>query len=265
MDWSRNEIVVASSRRACASACRRSPTFGGGGFSTAQDPVHGARPRPEEARGHRDHVLTKLRKVPGAVDVDSSLISGKPEIGVYIDRPRAADLGVSVEDTADALRLLVDGEQGLDLRGEGRAVRRARARRAPVPRRRRSVSRLLTVPSPRLGLVPLRSVVDLKRGTGPARRSTTSIAQRVVTLLANVAPGYSDGADRRRRREASSTKSTCARSYIAEPTGQTREMGRVFMSFVRSPSSCRSSSCTSCSRRSSSRGCTRSPSCSRCR
>ena len=85
--------------------------FGGGGFSTAkiQYTIRGPDLKKlEEATGH---VTDKLKKVPGAVDVDSSLITGKPEIGVIIDRPRAADLGVSVADTAAALRLLVDGDK----------------------------------------------------------------------------------------------------------------------------------------------------------
>ena len=47
----------------------------------------------------------------GVVDVDSSLNVGKPELGVQLDRPKAADLGVQIGDAAEALRLLVGGDQ----------------------------------------------------------------------------------------------------------------------------------------------------------
>ena len=51
------------------------------------------------------------RAIPGLVDVDTSLRVGKPEMSVRLDRPKAADLGVQVSDAADALRLLVGGDQ----------------------------------------------------------------------------------------------------------------------------------------------------------
>ncbi len=203
--------------------------FGGGGFSTAkiQYTIRGPDLKKlEEATGH---VTEKLKKVPGAVDVDSSLITGKPEIGVIIDRPRAADLGVSVADTAAALRLLVDGDKvsAYEEKGEQYDVRV----RADREYRADSIGlEMLTVPSQRLGLVPLRSVVDLKRGTGPAQINHLN-RQRVVTIFSNVKPGVSEGkiADEVARivREEK-----LPAAYTAEPTGQTREMGRVFKSFA---------------------------------
>ena len=45
------------------------------------------------------------------VDPDTSLNTGKPELSVQVDRPKAADLGVQIGDAAEALRLLVGGDQ----------------------------------------------------------------------------------------------------------------------------------------------------------
>ncbi|MFJ1288485.1 efflux RND transporter permease subunit, partial [Acinetobacter baumannii] len=53
--------------------------------------------------------IERVKKVPGAVDVDSTLVLGKPEVSVLIDREKAADLGVQVADIANALQLLVGG------------------------------------------------------------------------------------------------------------------------------------------------------------
>src|SRR2546423_2344359 len=49
-------------------------------------------------------------KIPGLVDVDTTLRMNKPEIQVAIDRDRAADLGVDASDIADSLRLMVGGD-----------------------------------------------------------------------------------------------------------------------------------------------------------
>ena len=54
-------------------------------------------------------ILERFRQVKGAVDVDSNLIVGNPEVHVEIDRERAGNLGVDVADVANALELLVGG------------------------------------------------------------------------------------------------------------------------------------------------------------
>ena len=89
-----------------------------------------ARAAAREQRAGRD----QPRAIPGLVDVDTSLRVGKPEMSVRLDRPKAADLGVQVSDAADALRLLVGGDQvttyneggeqyEVHLRAEGRGPR----------------------------------------------------------------------------------------------------------------------------------------------
>ena len=52
--------------------------------------------------------------MPGVADADTSVILGKPELGVNVDRDLASDLGVSVSDIATSLRILVAGEKVSD-------------------------------------------------------------------------------------------------------------------------------------------------------
>ena len=52
-----------------------------------------------------------MKTIPDVVDVDTTLISGKPEVRVVIDRDRAADLGVRVGDVSQALNTLVAGQE----------------------------------------------------------------------------------------------------------------------------------------------------------
>lgn len=201
----------------------------GGGFSTAKIQYTIRGPDLDVLERAANNVVEKLKKVPGAVDVDTSLITGKPEIGVYIDRPRAADLGVSIVDTAAALRLLVEGEKVSSYAEKGeqydvrvRAEREYRADAVGLE--------MLTLPSMKLGLVPLRSVVDLEPGTGPAVINRMN-RQRFVTVLANVAPGVSEGsiAD---TVAALIKEENLPPEYIAAATGATREMQNVFIAFA---------------------------------
>ncbi|MBX3233223.1 MAG: efflux RND transporter permease subunit [Labilithrix sp.] len=228
MDRTRHEITSKQDKSYRINV-QEVAAFGGGGFSTAKIQYTIRGPDLKGLEVATGHVLEKLRKVPGAVDVDSSLIVGKPEIGVHIDRPRAADLGVSVQDTAMALRLLVDGDKvsAYEEKGEQydvrvRAEREYRADQVGLT--------MLTVPSQSLGNVPLRSVVDLTRGTGPSQINHLN-RQRNVMILANVAPGVSEGkvADELAR---IIKEENLPPAYTAEPTGQTREMVRVFKSFA---------------------------------
>src|SRR5262249_10252324 len=51
-------------------------------------------------------LIAKIKTLPDLADADSTLRSGKPEVRLEIDRPRAADLGVSVLDIELALNTL---------------------------------------------------------------------------------------------------------------------------------------------------------------
>jgi hydrophobe/amphiphile efflux-1 (HAE1) family protein len=203
--------------------------FSGGGFSTAKIQYVLNGPDLKMMQQYADSILGKLRKVPGAVDVDSSMIVGKPEIGVAINRERAADLGVQVSDIASALRLLVGGSQvsTYEERGEQYEVH-ARAERQY--RADESGLGLLTVPSSRLGNVPLSSVVDLQPATGPSVINRLN-RQRQITLMANAAPGYGDGEIGDALKKII-TDEKLPGEYRVVPAGQTKEMGKVMISFA---------------------------------
>jgi hydrophobe/amphiphile efflux-1 (HAE1) family protein len=230
MDWVRRDIITKQPKELRITASEVS-AFVGGGFSTQRNQYSVRGPDLRKLEQLAGTFSERLRATPGAVDVDSSLIVGKPEIGVYIDRARAADLGVEPADIANALRLLVEGdrvstyeENGEEYEVHVRAQKQYRADEQGL--------RLLTVPSRRLGYVPLADVVELRKGTGPSRIDRLN-RERQVTMLANAAPGFSDGA-------VSAAMGKIAGDlhmppgYSATPYGQTREMGRTFKAFVAS-------------------------------
>ena len=56
-------------------------------------------------------ILAEMKQIPGLVDQDTTLNIGSPEVQLQLDRAKAADLGVRVQDVAGALRTMVAGEE----------------------------------------------------------------------------------------------------------------------------------------------------------
>ena len=178
---------------------------------------------------YSDAVVARMKKIPGAVDVSSSLVGGKPELGVFIDREKAADLGVSLADVAATLRLLVGGGKAstYEQAGEQFAVR------VRAPREYRADADSLaqvTVPSTRLGSVPLLDVVSLREGTGPAQIHRLH-RHRQVSLGANVAPGFAEG-DVMAGVQRAFAELHMEDGYSAEPSGRSKEMGKAGKAFL---------------------------------
>jgi HAE1 family hydrophobic/amphiphilic exporter-1 len=130
-----------------------------------------------------------MKKMPGVVDPDSSLVVGAPELGVRIDRQRAAELGVSVSDIANTLRLGVGGAKVTDYFENGEQYE-VHVRSELPYRNDPGVIQLMTVPSLLGGAVPLNQVVSFTDGTGPSQIVRLN-RQRQVTVSCNVAPGAS--------------------------------------------------------------------------
>ncbi|WP_437876137.1 efflux RND transporter permease subunit [Sorangium sp. So ce513] len=135
-------------------------------------------------------ITEELRKVPGAVDVDNSLVVGKPELRATIDRDRAADLGVQVADVAGALQLFVGGLK-ISTYAEGGEQYDIRMRADARYRADAESLSFLTVPSSRHGAVPLDSVVALEPDSGPSSIDRLN-RRRQITISANAAPGVGD-------------------------------------------------------------------------
>jgi multidrug efflux pump subunit AcrB len=174
-------------------------------------------------------MLERFRKVPGAVDVDSNLIIGNPEVRVTVDRDRAANLGVSIADIANTLQLLVGGlkvstfqEGGEDYDIDARADR--------VFRSNPDALALMTVPTRTGGVIPLASVVSVKQTTGPSQINRLA-RQRQVTVTANTAPGYGESTVTDALKVIIADMHL-APGYRAVPAGLTRETGRIVTGFL---------------------------------
>ena len=170
-----------------------------------------------------------LRRIPGMVDVDSSFIYGKPELGVSVDRAKASDLGVGVADVAGTLRILVGGQK-VTTYEEGGEQYDVYLRARPEDRDEAGALRRFTVPSTRLGSVGLEDVTAFRTATGPSEINRLN-RQRQVTIYANMIPGYSSQkAIDSLVAEAKAMKLPAA--YTTRFVGRSKEQGRAAQNFL---------------------------------
>jgi len=176
-------------------------------------------------------LLAKLKELQaeGVVDPDTNLISGKPELGVRIDRDKAADVGVRVQDIASTLNVLVGGLKVTDYY-EGGEQYEVHMRAEHGYRKDPQGIAQAEVPSSGGRPVQLRDVVTITPGSGPSSINRIS-RQRQVMLTANMAPGHS--AQKVMDALVSETKKMNLPSeYASGFTGRSREQGRAFANFM---------------------------------
>src|SRR6266568_5489810 len=163
--------------------------IGGGGNQNAEIQFTVNGPDLGKLERFADAIAAEARKQPGVVDIDTSLNVGKPELSVHLDRLKAADLGVQVADAAEALRLLVGGDQ-VTTYNEGGEQYEVHLRAEAENRRTESAIAGLTVPSSRLGSVSLDNVAAFEPGTAPSNVDRLN-RQRQVTVFADLEQGAS--------------------------------------------------------------------------
>lgn len=132
-------------------------------------------------------IAGEFSKLPGIVDVDTSLEMGKPELKVFIDRDKAADLGVDVASIAEAINLLISGETEVTkYKDESRGKRYdLRIRLNPEERRNPDDLSRLYVRSRDGRLVELRNLVRIQEGGGPSVINRVD-RQRSISLFAGL-------------------------------------------------------------------------------
>jgi len=163
--------------------------FSGGGFRNANVQFLISGPELNKLKEYSEMILERMKSIPDAVDVDTTLISGKPEVRLNIDRAAAGDLGVRVADISQALNTLVAGQQATTY-NEGSDQYEVWVRSVNSFRNDVSGLKQMIVPSTKLGWVTLDRLVTISEGTGPASVDRLN-RQRQVTLLANTRPGGS--------------------------------------------------------------------------
>ncbi|HAH04920.1 MAG TPA: AcrB/AcrD/AcrF family protein [Elusimicrobia bacterium] len=200
-----------------------------GGFKNAEVNYFVAGPDLELLRQYSDAIVQGLKAVPGLVDVDTSLVFAKPEIKVRINRDRAHELGVKIEDVAMSLRSMVSGEEDITKYKEGDELYEVRLRVDKPFRDRVEVLGALLIPSAKVGLVRLDNVASLAESRGPSQIDRFE-RQRQVGIYANL-----EGAPMSlaiEKADAIAKSLNMPPGYRTGVVGKAKEMGRMMKNFL---------------------------------
>jgi HAE1 family hydrophobic/amphiphilic exporter-1 len=150
----------------------------------------------DKLSGYADRLMDRMREL-GLVDVDSTLSNRKPELQVQIDRTKASQFGLDVQDIADTLRTLVGGsivgtyrenddQYDVWLRAQDRG-RRTQEALETITLRTASSTRpgSTTNLAARADLVQLGNFVKLREERGPNQIDRFQ-RQRKITIAANL-------------------------------------------------------------------------------
>ncbi|HKQ07334.1 MAG TPA: efflux RND transporter permease subunit [Blastocatellia bacterium] len=209
---------------------RNAPSFniGGGNF----DIDFNLRGPDLEMLSKYAEILRQKAPELGVVDADTTLKLDKPELRVEIDRVRAADLGVSTDDIASAMRLMVGGDQRVsrfhdpgvndDYDVQLRLTEGTRNDPGAISR--------LYVGRRSGGLARLDNLVKLTPANTASRIDRLD-RQRQVSLRGAVAPGFalSDRINALRKEVASMNLPA---AYTTSVSGRGRELERTFNEFI---------------------------------
>ena len=203
--------------------------IGGGGNQNAdiQFIING--PDLDKLDAYSKQLVAKVRDIKGVVDVDTSMNVGKPEVSVRVDRPKAADMGVQIADAAEALRLLVGGDQ-VTTYNEGGEQYEVHLRAQATDRSTQQAVASLTVPSSRLGAVSLDNVANFSPSSAPSDINRLS-RRRQVTVFANLLPSASQ-AEVQNAMEAEFGSIGAGPEYRGALTGRSKELGRAAQNFL---------------------------------
>ena len=222
----REQILPAYTKAGIRTAVQQGGGPGGGGGGI-QFMVQG--PDLKQLEKYSEQLRAKVLAIPGLVDVDTTMNAGKPEMSVLLDRPKASDLGVSIADAADAIRLLVAGDQVTTFNEAGEQYE-VHLRAEEINRNSTDAIAGLPVPSSRLGIVSLDNIASFKRGDSPATISRMG-RQRQVTLSANMLPGTSQGTVQEQI-AAAAAELDFGPEYRADFAGRSRELNRTASAFL---------------------------------
>ena len=201
----------------------------GGGFRNADIQYVIGGPDLEQLTKYSEALLTELKTVPDVVDADSTLITGKPELRVNIDRARAADLGVRVGDIAQALNTMVAGTK-VSTFNAGTDQYNVRVRAIGEYRASAEGLKRMIVASTKVGWVSLDNLVKTEEATGPSAIDRLN-RQRQVMLLGNVRPGGSQAAVIQKLNQFAK-EINIDPSYKTGLAGRSKELGRAGYYFM---------------------------------
>jgi HAE1 family hydrophobic/amphiphilic exporter-1 len=193
-----NDLMVAARKQLSPIVATDISVLVGGGLGGAMAPLQ------VELRGQdvdelqrlSTELMTRVKQIPGIVDLKSSLGDPKPEYRIDVNRDIANEVGLDIGQIATTIRPVLAGETATrweDPTGEERDVVVQVA-----SEQRRTVEDIATIPlatsrrtaDGAVATVPLRDVANIELGTAPAQIDRKNL-QRVATISGSTSPDLS--------------------------------------------------------------------------
>jgi HAE1 family hydrophobic/amphiphilic exporter-1 len=173
---------------------------------------------------YTERARAELVKNPMLVDVDRTYLPGRPELRLNIDRQRAADLGIRVQDISQTVNALVAGQKVTTFNAASDQYDVLLRAQDSFRRTPESIASATVRTGPG-DLVQLRNVVTFSEGAGPASIERLN-RQRQITLTANPAPGRAQ-AEGQKVIEEAFARLDMEPGYHLVASGGSRELGRA--------------------------------------
>lgn len=137
-----------------------------------------------QARLLSEQIKEAIKKIPGAVDVQTSLEGARPELQIILDRDRIYALGLSTSQVSQAVSTFIKGTRASMFRDRGEEYE-ILVRLGQKDRENKEILKQLFVTTPQGHPVPLSSLIRVERTLSPTtilRRDQ----QRVTNISATV-------------------------------------------------------------------------------
>jgi multidrug efflux pump len=141
--------------------------------------------------GMLERFLVEARKIPGVINLDSDLKLNKPELKVQVDRDKAADLGISLEDMGRGIETLLGGREVTRFKRDGKQYE-VIVQVADVDRRNPDALETIFARGRDGVMVPLSNIVTVQESVAP-RELNHFNKLRSATVTATLAPETSLG------------------------------------------------------------------------
>jgi hydrophobic/amphiphilic exporter-1 (mainly G- bacteria), HAE1 family len=204
-------------------------SFSGGGVRQTDLEFNLRGPSLEKLQEYTDKLIARMRDIPGLVDIDTTLSVRTPELRTLVDRKKASEFGIQIEDVADTLQTFVGGEPVSKYKEEGeeydvwiRAIKTKRDDTQAVMN--------LTVPGKNGQLVRIANLVDLKEDLGPSEIDRYN-RQRKVTIVANLLPTLPLG-EAVQKIQGFVRELDLPQNYTADFTGRAKVLAETGANFI---------------------------------
>ncbi len=164
------------------------PRVSGGGFKAAELQIEMRGPELDRLDAEAQKLVGRMRAAGGYADLDTSYEKGKPELGLLVNRDRAAAVGLDPLAVASAVRSLIGGVDVARFRAGGERFDVSVRLDAPFRAGAADIERL-AVRNRQGALIRVGNVGHVEPSTGPVQINRYN-RTRVITVYANLMKGH---------------------------------------------------------------------------